>query len=68
MTKKLLLSLALCLGLTTAAWAQTTIKGIVTDETGEPLIGAGVLVEGTTIGTITGHGRRLRPRLSLQMQ
>ena len=53
MTKKLLLSLALCLGLTTA-WAQTTIKGIVTDETGEPLIGAGVLVEGTTIGTITG--------------
>jgi TonB-linked SusC/RagA family outer membrane protein len=26
----------------------------VTDETGEPLIGAGVLVEGTTIGTITG--------------
>ena len=54
MTKKLLLSLALCLGLTTAAWAQTTIKGIVTDETGEPLIGAGVLVEGTTIGTITG--------------
>ena len=54
MTKKLLLSLALCLGLTTAAWAQTTIKGIVTDESGEPLIGAGVLVEGTTIGTITG--------------
>ncbi len=53
MTKKLLLSLALCLGLTTA-WAQTTIKGIVTDESGEPLIGAGVLVEGTTIGTITG--------------
>ena len=53
MTKKLLLSLALCLGLTTA-WAQTTVKGIVTDESGEPLIGAGVLVEGTTIGTITG--------------
>ena len=34
--------------------AQTTVKGIVTDETGEPLIGAGVMVEGTTIGTITG--------------
>ena len=54
MTKKLLLSLALCFGLTTAALAQTTIQGIVTDETGEPLIGAGVVVEGTTIGTITG--------------
>jgi TonB-linked SusC/RagA family outer membrane protein len=27
---------------------------VVTDESGEPLIGAGVVVEGTTIGTITG--------------
>ena len=51
--KKLFLAI-LCLG---AAWslsAQTIVKGIVTDETGEPLIGAGVLVEGTTTGTITG--------------
>ena len=51
--KKLALAL-LCL---VSAWslsAQTTIKGVVTDETGEPLIGAGVVVEGTTIGTITG--------------
>ena len=40
-----------------SAWsllAQTTITGVVTDEAGEPLIGAGVVVEGTTIGTITG--------------
>jgi TonB-linked SusC/RagA family outer membrane protein len=40
-----------------SAWtlsAQTTIKGVVTDESGEPLIGAGVVVEGTTIGTVTG--------------
>jgi len=51
--KKLILAL---LGMVTALSlsAQTTIKGIVTDETGEPLIGAGVLVEGTTTGTITG--------------
>ena len=51
--KKLLLSL---LGMVTAISlnAQTTITGIVTDETGEPLIGAGVVVEGTTTGTITG--------------
>lgn len=54
MTKKLLLSLALCLGTAVFALAQTTVKGIVTDEAGEPLIGAGVMVEGTTIGTITG--------------
>ncbi len=51
--KKLLLAL---LGMVTAISlsAQTTITGIVTDETGEPLIGAGVVVEGTTTGTITG--------------
>ena len=39
------------------AWtlsAQTTVSGVVTDESGEPLIGAGVVVEGTTVGTITG--------------
>lgn len=34
--------------------AQTrTIKGVITDETGEPMIGVSVLVKGTTIGTIT---------------
>ena len=51
--KKLALAL---LGLV-SAWtlsAQTTITGVVTDESGEPLIGAGVVVEGTTVGTITG--------------
>ncbi|MBP3202424.1 MAG: SusC/RagA family TonB-linked outer membrane protein [Bacteroidales bacterium] len=51
--KKLLLAL---LGMVTALSlsAQTTVKGIVTDEAGEPLIGAGVMVEGSTVGTITG--------------
>ena len=29
------------------------IKGKVTDESGEPVIGAGVMVKGTTVGTIT---------------
>ena len=51
--KKLALAL---LGLV-SAWtlsAQTTVRGVVTDESGEPLIGAGVVVEGTTVGTITG--------------
>ena len=53
LAKKLALVL-LSLG---AAWslsAQTTVKGIVTDQSGEPLIGAGVLVQGTTTGTVTG--------------
>ena len=51
--KKLLLAiigLAAALSLS----AQTTIKGVVTDESGEPLMGAGVFVEGTTNGVVTG--------------
>lgn len=53
LAKKLILAL---LGMATAATlsAQTTVKGIVTDDSGEPLIGAGVFVEGTTTGTVTG--------------
>lgn len=34
-------------------YAQTPVKGTVTDASGEPLIGAGVLVAGTTQGTTT---------------
>ena len=51
--KKLFLAL---LGMVTAMslYGQNTITGIVTDESGEPLIGAGVLVEGTSIGVSTG--------------
>ena len=30
-----------------------TIKGVVTDANGEPIIGANIMVEGTTTGTIT---------------
>lgn len=37
-----------------AAWAQTTVRGqLVDSETGEPLVGAAVMVEGTTEGTVT---------------
>ncbi|MGB3799439.1 MAG: SusC/RagA family TonB-linked outer membrane protein [Lewinella sp.] len=35
------------------AMAQRTISGTVTDESGEPLIGASILVQGTTSGTVT---------------
>jgi len=34
-------------------YAQQTISGTVKDETGEPLIGATLLVAGTTVGTVT---------------
>ena len=52
--KKLFLALA-CLSVSWSLSAQMTIKGVVTDETGEPLTGAGVFVEGnTSVGTVTG--------------
>lgn len=36
------------------AWAQTTVRGQLVDaETGEPLVGAAVMVEGTTQGSTT---------------
>ena len=34
-------------------WAQMTVTGTVLDENGEGAIGANVIVEGTTIGTVT---------------
>lgn len=36
-----------------ASYAQGIIKGQVVDETGEPVIGASVIVQGTTHGTVT---------------
>jgi iron complex outermembrane receptor protein len=38
---------------TALTFAQNKVSGTVTDKTGEPLIGVNVLVEGTTVGTIT---------------
>jgi len=39
----------LCTGLA----AQYTVSGVVNDENGDPLIGVNVLVEGTSLGTVT---------------
>ncbi|GMQ29430.1 SusC/RagA family TonB-linked outer membrane protein [Algoriphagus confluentis] len=51
---KTLLTMAFLWGSVGWAWAQFTLTGTVTDErTGEPLIGASILVKGTTTGTIT---------------
>ena len=50
---------SLCLSLlalfaSVSAWAQQTVQGTVVDEAGQPVIGASVIVKGTTIGTTTG--------------
>ncbi len=52
---RILLIFAACLGWAGIALGQRTITGAVTDaETGEPLIGANVLIVGTSSGTVTG--------------
>ena len=55
-----------CLLLASAsAFAQTkTVTGTVTDAANEPLIGASVLVQGTSTGTITGTDVRMRASYS----
>lgn len=51
---RILLIAAVCLGWASIAPAQRTITGAVTDaETGEPLIGANVLIQGVSSGTVT---------------
>ena len=55
MKRKLTLMLALLFVWTGVAWSQgLTVKGVVTsEEDGLPIVGASVLVKGTTQGTIT---------------
>ncbi len=49
------LSFTVCfLALSVFAFAQQRVTGTVTDAAGEPVIGASVVVEGTTTGTTTG--------------
>lgn len=43
----------LLVGLSQVTWSQTTITGTATDESGQPLIGANVIIKGTSIGTVT---------------
>ncbi len=53
--KRLLLLLAVCTACISGVWAQTqTVNGKVVDaSTGEPIIGASVVVQGTSTGSIT---------------
>ena len=53
MSKLKLLNFLITLFFSSLAWAQTNVQGILTDDSGEPLIGVTVQVLGTTIGTIT---------------
>ncbi len=51
--KKLLLMLTLLLAVAGASFAQRTLTGTISDSKGESLIGASVIVKGTTIGIVT---------------
>ena len=55
MKRKLTLMLALLFVWTGVAWSQgVTVKGVVTsEEDGEPVVGASVLVAGTSLGAVT---------------
>ena len=48
----LMLITGLCMSLSVFA-QQITVKGVVKDPTGEPVIGANVIIKGTTNGTVT---------------
>ena len=43
----------LLIGLSSLTFGQTTINGTVTDAAGQALIGANVLIKGTSVGTVT---------------
>jgi TonB-dependent starch-binding outer membrane protein SusC len=51
--KKISLVLSLVLFALGFAVAQRTVTGTVSDQKGEPMVGASILVKGTTVGTVT---------------
>ena len=51
--KRFLFLLLCILGIGSIAFSQNVVTGTVTDQEGETLIGANVLVEGTSVGTST---------------
>lgn len=51
--KRVLLFLMVFLGLTAIGSAQRMIKGTITDNSGNPIIGANVVAKGTNVGTVT---------------
>ena len=60
--------LALAIGVIQGAAQVTTVRGIVTtEEDGEPVIGASVIVKGTSLGTVTDvmHGDAMQRAMLL---
>ena len=53
MGKRLITTLLVLLTIAAQAFAQSSVSGKVTDKAGEPLVGAGILIKGTTSGTTT---------------
>ena len=51
--KRLILFLTSLLVLASTAFAQSTVRGSVKDENGEPLAGVSVVAKGTSVGTVT---------------
>lgn len=50
---KSVLAFVFTVGMMCTAFAQTTVSGVVSDPTDEPLIGVSVLLRGATVGTAT---------------
>lgn len=53
MAKRFVIVLFVLLALGGQAFAQSSVSGKVTDETGDPLVGVNVLIKGTTTGNMT---------------
>lgn len=53
MLKKLICALAALVLCCSAVFAQNQVKGRVVDESGQPIAGVTVMVDGTTNGTMT---------------
>ena len=53
MSKRFITALLVFLAIGVQAFAQSSVTGKVTDQSGEPLVGVNVLVKGTTNGTMT---------------
>ena len=50
---QLIVGVAIMLFFSTALLAQVSVKGVVKDDSGEPLIGVTILEKGTSNGTVT---------------
>ena len=51
--KRLSVMMMVLFAVSAALWAQTQVSGTIYEDNGEPAIGANVVAEGTTVGTVT---------------